>query len=53
MSRFSTGKIALLVALGTESVFFITLLVAYAAYLKYSVDSVPILIVLVCLVDGL
>ena len=31
MSRFSTGKIALLVALGTESVFFITLLVAYAA----------------------
>jgi len=31
MSRISTGKIALLVTLGTESVFFITLLVAYAA----------------------
>jgi len=31
MSRISTGKIALLVTLGTESVFFLTLLVAYAA----------------------
>jgi heme/copper-type cytochrome/quinol oxidase subunit 3 len=31
MSKTSTGKIALLVTLGTESVFFITLLVAYAA----------------------
>ena len=31
MSKASTGKIALLVTLGTESVFFITLLVAYAA----------------------
>jgi heme/copper-type cytochrome/quinol oxidase subunit 3 len=31
MSRISTGKIALLVTFGTESVFFITLLVAYAA----------------------
>ena len=31
MSKISTGRIALLVTLGTESVFFITLLVAYAA----------------------
>jgi len=31
MSKISTGKIALLVTLGTESVFFVTLLVAYAA----------------------
>jgi len=31
MSRTNTGKIALLVTLGTESVFFVTLLVAYAA----------------------
>jgi cytochrome c oxidase subunit 3 len=31
MSKVSTGKIALLVTLGTESVFFLTLLVAYAA----------------------
>jgi len=31
MSRISTGKIALLVTIGTESVFFVTLLVAYAA----------------------
>jgi len=31
MTRISTGRIALLVTLGTESVFFITLLVAYAA----------------------
>ena len=31
MSRISTGKIALLMALGTESVFFVTLMVAYVA----------------------
>ncbi len=31
MSKTSTGRIALLVTLGTETVFFITLLVAYAA----------------------
>lgn len=31
MSKMSTGHIALLITLGTESVFFITLLVAYAA----------------------
>lgn len=31
MSEYSTGRIALLVTLGTESVFFVTLLVAYAA----------------------
>ncbi len=31
MSRVSTGRLALLVTLGTESVFFATLLVAYAA----------------------
>ncbi|PWB70835.1 MAG: hypothetical protein C3F07_15835 [Anaerolineales bacterium] len=31
MSRTSTGKLALLITLGTESVFFVTLLVAYAA----------------------
>jgi len=31
MSKASTGRIALLITLGTESVFFITLLVAYAA----------------------
>jgi cytochrome c oxidase subunit 3 len=31
MSRISTGKVATLVTLGTESVFFATLLVAYAA----------------------
>jgi len=31
MSKISTGKIAMLITLGTESVFFITLLVAYAA----------------------
>lgn len=31
MSKIGTGRIALLVTLGTESVFFITLLVAYAA----------------------
>jgi cytochrome c oxidase subunit 3 len=31
MSKVSTGKVALLVTLGTESVLFVTLLVAYAA----------------------
>ncbi|MGB7873812.1 MAG: cytochrome c oxidase subunit 3 [Anaerolineales bacterium] len=31
MSKISTGRIALLITLGTESVFFLTLLVAYAA----------------------
>lgn len=31
VSRMSTGRIALLVAMGTETVFFLTLLVAYAA----------------------
>jgi cytochrome c oxidase subunit 3 len=31
MSKTSTGKLALFITLGTESVFFITLLVAYAA----------------------
>jgi heme/copper-type cytochrome/quinol oxidase subunit 3 len=31
MSKASTGRIALLITLGTESVFFLTLLVAYAA----------------------
>lgn len=41
MSRISTGRIALLVTLGTESVFFLTLLVAYAA-LRDQVDwNVP------------
>jgi len=31
MSKISTGRIALLMTLGTESVFFVTLMVAYAA----------------------
>jgi heme/copper-type cytochrome/quinol oxidase subunit 3 len=31
VSRISTGRVALLVTLGTESVFFLTMLVAYAA----------------------
>jgi len=31
MSKVSTGRIALLMTLGTESVFFVTLMVAYAA----------------------
>jgi heme/copper-type cytochrome/quinol oxidase subunit 3 len=31
MSKISTGRIALLLTLGTESVFFLTILVAYAA----------------------
>jgi cytochrome c oxidase subunit 3 len=31
MSKISTGRIALLITLGTESVFFVTLLVAFAA----------------------
>ena len=31
MSKISTGRIALLITLGTESVFFVTLMVAYAA----------------------
>jgi cytochrome c oxidase subunit 3 len=40
-SRISTGRIALLVTLGTESVFFITLLVAYAALRNEVGWSVP------------
>jgi cytochrome c oxidase subunit 3 len=39
--RFSTGRIALLVTLGTESVFFLTLLVAYAALRNEVGWSVP------------
>ncbi len=41
MSRVSTGRIALLVTLGTESVFFLTLLVAYAALRDETSWNVP------------
>lgn len=41
MSRISTGRLALLVALSTESVFFITLLVAYVALRDQSNWYVP------------
>ena len=41
MSKISTGRIALLMTLGTESVFFITLLVAYAALRDEVTWNVP------------
>jgi cytochrome c oxidase subunit 3 len=41
VTRISTGRIALLVTLGTETVFFLTLLVAYAAMRNEVNWSVP------------
>ena len=41
MSRVGAGRIALLVTLGTESIFFITLLAAYAALRTESSWNVP------------
>ena len=41
VKKISTGRIALLLTLGTESVFFVTLLVAYAALREQVVWDVP------------
>ena len=41
MSKTSTGKLALLITLGTESVFFVTLLVAYIALRDSVTWNVP------------
>jgi cytochrome c oxidase subunit 3 len=41
MSKISTGRMALLITLGTESVFFVTLMVAYAALRDQTSWNVP------------
>lgn len=41
MSRISTGRIALIITLGAESVFFVTLLVAYAALRNEVAWNIP------------